>query len=381
MDEKAGRLTQSRRVLQKGRRPAMANRSTGKKASEGQVVIGVDVGDLWSEVCVLGEGAELVQELKVRTREVDLARVVSAWAPSLVVLEAGGQSPWISRLLGRHGHEALVVNPHRIRLIAASVNKTDRRDARLLAELGVLAPKMLARVQHRSEAEQADLAVLRARELLVKQRSMTILHVRGVLKAYGAKLEGVTVERFAERARLQVPGEMREALWPLLEIVSEQTKRIRSYDKQVARLIAEDYPEVGVLLQVPGVGNITALTFRLTIGAPERFRRSRQVGAYLGLTPGQRQSGGKDPELGITKAGDKAVRRLLVQCAQYILSHPAADSALREWGLKKAAGGKRARQRAVVAVARKLAVLLHRLWTTGEVYERYPGRAAPALAS
>lgn len=356
----------------------MAKGSRGTKTLEGteKVVIGMDLGDTWTSVCVLDERSEVVQELKLRTREADLQRTFSTLPRSLVVLEACGQSPWISRLLTGLGHEALVVNPYRVKLITESINKTDRRDAVVLAELGLLAPKMLSQVHHRSEQEQADLAVLRARELLVKQRTMSILHVRGTLKAYGVKLEGVTVERFAALAGPQVPEELKAIIEPLLGLVSEQTKLIREYDKAVAKLIAERYKEVGVLLQVPGVGNITALTYRLTIGDPSRFRRSRQLGPYLGLTPGQRQSGKQAPELRISKAGDKALRRLLVQCAQYILSRPTAESALRDWGLKKAEGGKRARQRAVVGVARKLAVLLHRLWTTGMVYEPYPGKEA-----
>lgn len=356
----------------------MAKRSTGTKTIEeaGKVVIGIDLGDAWSSVCVLDGQGEAVQEMKVRTREMELRRTFSAVPPSLVVLEASGQSPWISRLLEGMGHEALVVNPYRVKVIAESINKTDRRDARLLAELGLLAPKMLARVHHRSEEEQADLAVIRARDLVVKQRTESILHVRGTLKAYGVELKEVTVERFAERVRPQVPKELESVIGPVLDLIELQRKQIRGYERAVAKLIGERYPEVRVLLQVPGVGDITALTYRLTLGDPNRFQRSRQVGAYLGLTPGQRQSGRSDPELRITKAGDKLLRRLLVQCAQYILSRPAAAGALRDWGLKKAEGGKRARQRAVVAVARKLAVLLHRLWTTGMVYERYPGKEA-----
>lgn len=356
----------------------MAKRSTGTKTIEeaGKVVIGIDLGDTWSSVCVLDGQSEVVQEVRVRTREMELRRTFSGVPASLVVLEACGLSPWISRMLEDLGHEALVVNPYRVKVIAESINKSDRRDAKLLAELGLLAPKMLVRVQHRSEQEQADLAIIRARELIVRQRTATILHVRGTLKAYGKTLEGVTVERFAELVRPQVPEELESVIGPMLDLVNLQTKQIRGYDREVVKLIATRYPEVNVLLQVPGVGNLTALTYRLTLGDANRFRSSRQVGAYLGLTPGQRQSGRSDPELRITKAGDKLLRRLLVQCAQYILSHPTAEGALRDWGLKKAEGGKRARQRAVVAVARKLAVLLHRLWTTGMVYERWPGKEA-----
>jgi len=293
-----------------------------------------------------------------------------------VVLEAGTQSPWLQRLLRQLGHEAMVVNPHRVRLIAESLQKDDRRDAVLLADLGRMAPLSLQTVEHRTAQEQADIAIVRTRALFVKQRTMLIAHVRATVKSNGGRLEGCTVERFSKQATGQLPEGLREALSGALEQIAHLTTLIRQYDWKVVRLIQARYPETELLRQVPGVGPITALTYRLTVGDPGRFGKSRQVGAYFGLAPGRRQSGKHDPELRISKAGDKAMRALLVQCAQHILSRPGADGALRQWGLKKAEGGKRAHQRAVVAVARKLAVLLHHLWVTGAAYERFPGKEA-----
>jgi len=132
----------------------------------------------------------------------------------------------------------------------------------------------------------------------------------------------------------------------------------------------ERYPRTRLLRQVPGVGPVTALAFVLALADPSRFRSSRSVGAYLGLRPRRSDSGESMPELRITKAGNGAVRRLLVQCAQYILGPFGPESDLRGWGLKLAGrGGKRAKRVAVVAVARKLSVLLHRLWVSGENYD------------
>ena len=143
--------------------------------------------------------------------------------------------------------------------------------------------------------------------------------------------------------------------------------------EDITTRMREKYPAALKLMKVPGVGPITALSFVLTLGSPERFRDSRDVGAFLGMTPKRKQSGERDPRLGITKAGDSTLRRLLVQCAHHILGHFGKDSALRQWGQKLAArGGPNANKRAIVAVARKLSVILHKLWRTGEEYVPFP---------
>jgi len=177
-----------------------------------------------------------------------------------------------------------------------------------------------------------------------------------------------------------LPQGMRAALEPVLRTVEEMTEEIHEYDKKLAQIAREQYPETALLQQISGVGPLIALTYVLTVDDPHRFTRSRDVGAYLGLRPKRKDSGESQPELRITKEGDVYLRRLLVQGAHYVLSQKGPDTDLKRWGLKLAGqGSKRAKKRAVVGVARKLAVLLHHLWVTGEVYEPLrQGQAAEA---
>ena len=162
-----------------------------------------------------------------------------------------------------------------------------------------------------------------------------------------------------------MPPTLAQSLGPLLEQIAEMTIKIKQYELQIKKLAETVYPETQALLKVYGVGKITALTYVLTLGNKQRFQRSRDVGCYLGLRPRRSQSGDRDPQLGITKAGNGYLRSLLIECANHILRPHGKDSSLRQWGLHLAArGGKQAKNRAVVAVARKLAVLLHRIWTT-----------------
>ena len=172
-------------------------------------------------------------------------------------------------------------------------------------------------------------------------------------------------------------------LEPLLREVESLNERIREYDQRIEQIAKEVYPEVALLKQVKGVGTQIALTYRLTIDDPHRFPKSREVGCFLGLRPGRRNSGQSEPQKNISKEGDRYLRTMLVQGAHYILGPFGEDSDLRRWGLKLAErGGKNAKKRAVVAVARKLAVLLHHLWVSGEVYEplRNTNRAMGAAA-
>ena len=163
---------------------------------------------------------------------------------------------------------------------------------------------------------------------------------------------------------------MREALLPLVRLAAALSADIKEYDKKIEKLGREKYGHTALLRQVKGVGPITALAYVLTLENPERFAKSRDVGPYLGLVPKQEDSGESQPQLGISKAGDTMVRKLLVGSAQYILGPFGPDTDLRRYGLRLCErGGKNAKKRAAVAVARKLAVLLHRLWVSGEVYE------------
>jgi transposase len=175
---------------------------------------------------------------------------------------------------------------------------------------------------------------------------------------------------FHKRAAAHIPEALRPALEPVLEQIASLTERIRQYDRRLEAICKDHYPVTELLRQVEGVGPITALTFVLTLEDPYRFEKSRSVGAYLGLVPARDQSGDRDPQKRISKEGDEMLRRLLVGSAHYILGPFGSDSDLRRHGEKIASrGGKNAKKRAAVAVARKLAVLLHRLWVSAEVYD------------
>jgi transposase len=338
--------------------------------------VGIDLGDRRSRVCVI-EGDDVIEETSVATTPEGIGEYLSARERCRVVMEAGGSSPWVSRLVKKLGHEVVVANPRKLRLITENDNKSDRFDAQTLARLGHADLGLLHVVRHRSAKAQQHLGVIRARDALVRCRTLTVNHVRSEVKSVGARLPSCSTDAFPKKVREDVPTVLRAALEPLLASIAAMTETIREYDRQIEDL-CEKYPATKVLRQVEGVGPITALTYVLTIDDPKRFRHSRMVGAFLGLRPRRDQSGGSDPQLRITKAGDKTLRRLLVGSAQYILGPFGTDSALRRFGQALASrGGKNAKKRAVVAVARKLAVLLHRLWVTGEQYD--PLRAARPL--
>jgi transposase len=284
-------------------------------------------------------------------------------------------------LLKSCGHEVIVANAQEVSKLCRRGSKTDRMDAEQLARLARSDPKLLRPIQHRSEQSQADLAVLRARDVLVAARTRLVNHVRGTLKSFAIRAKRCSTRSFEKQVLASIPKSLEPALLPVLEELTSLSERIAQYDKRIKRLCEEPYGETALPMQVKGVGPLTALAFVLTLEDPRRFKRSRSVGAYLGLRPKKRQSGDQDPELGITKCGDRFLRRLLVGSAQYILGPFGADSDLRRWGLLLAGrGGKNAKKRAVVAVARKLATLLHRLWISGEIYEplRAPARTRRA---
>lgn len=332
--------------------------------------IGLDVGDMYSHYCIVGEDGTVRDEGRVRTTPDALRERFAPVEPSRIALEVGTHSPWISRLLRSCGHEVYVANAARLRLIHSSPRKNDRADAEALARLARLDPMLLAPIRHRGEGAQNDLARLRARAALVGVRTKLVNHVRGASKAVGGRLPRSSTANFPAKVTGAVPPELLPALSPLLSTIASLSAEIRRGDREIEKLASQRYPETALLTQVPGVGPITALYYVLTLEDPSRFRCSRSVAFYLGLTPRQTQSGEQDPERRIHKAGDRALRHLLVQCSHWILGPFGPDTDLRRWGLALASRGrKNAKKRAVVAVARKLAVLLHRLWTTGEVYE------------
>ncbi|HJX28143.1 MAG TPA: IS110 family transposase [Thermoanaerobaculia bacterium] len=334
-----------------------------------KITIGFDLGDRKSRVCEVDEGAQVVKEATVLTTRSGVDAYFAGRERCRVVMEAGTHSPWISRQLEALGHEVIVANPSKVWGRQRRTKRNDRTDAEHLGRQGRADVTLLHPIQHRGAKAQEHLELIRARDQLVRARTKLINHVRGAVKSSGYRITRCSAEAFAGRARAQIPSELRGASEVVLDVVADLTKQIRRMDEEVER-VAGEYPAVARLRQVHGIGALTALAFVLLVEDPKRFERSRDVGPYFGLVPGLDESSDSSPQLGITKAGDELGRRLLVSAAQYILGPfgPACD--LRRFGEAIAArGGKNAKKRAVVAVARKLAVLLHRLWVSGARYE------------
>jgi transposase len=332
---------------------------------------GLDLGDRYSYLYLIDtQSGEIVEEGRLRTTPEALRRRFASERPMRIAIETGTHSPWASRVLEECGHEVLVANARKLRLIYANKRKTDEIDAENLARLARVDPKLLYPLKHRGEDSQAHMAIVRSRQALVDCRTQLVNHVRGAVKSFGARLPKCPARSFHKRAKEHIPEALLPALGPILEQIGSLTERIREYERQLETISKEHYPETQLLRQVEGIGPLTALAFVLTLEDPYRFEKSRSVGAYLGLVPATDQSGDRDPQKRISKEGDEMLRKLLVGSAHYILGPFGSDSDLRRHGEKIASrGGKNSKKRAAVAVARKLAVLLHSLWVSGEVYE------------
>jgi transposase len=295
-----------------------------------------------------------------------------------IAIEVGTHSRWVSRLLTGLGFEVIVANARQVQLISASSRKNDRMDARMLARLARIDPELLRPIRHRGEQAQADLMTIRIRALLVEARTKLVNAARGFTKSEGERLPACDADSMGVERMEELPAELQDGLRPLSEAVESLTGRIKQLDSKIEQIARTQYPETELLRQVSGVGTLIALTFVLTVGDRERFGKSRDVGCYVGLRPKQSESGQRQPQLPISKEGDRYLRTLLVQGAHHILGWRGPDTDLKRWGMKLAErGGKNAKKR--VAVARKLAVLLHRLWVSGEVYE--PLRNSQAASS
>jgi len=350
--------------------------------SQSKLTVGLDLGDRSSCYCVLDESGRIVMEQRVSTTAKGLQAAFGAMPRSRIALETGVHSPWISRLLSGLGHEVIVAHARNVRLIGESRKKDDRLDAQTLARLARIDPQLLCPVKHRSAKAQADLTVIRARAGLVRARTALVNTARGLAKSYGERLRGCNVRNMNREKAEGLSPELQTALEPLLACLESVSEQICEYNERIEKLAQDSYPQVALLKQIKGVGTLIALTFLLTLEDPHRFRKSRDVGCYLGLQPGRRNSGQSEPQMHISREGDPYLRTLLVQGAQHILGPFGVDCDLRRWGLKLAErGGKSGKKRAIIATARKLAVLLHHLWVSGEVYEPLHNSNRVALAA
>jgi len=330
----------------------------------------MDLGDKTSHYYVVDSEGEMVRESTVATTKKGMQQRFGGLPRCRIAIEVGTHSPWVSRLLSGLGHEVIVANARQVKLISDSTRKDDRLDARTLARLARIDPELLRPIRHRSEKVQGDLMQIRVRSALVDSRTDLINTARGLAKSIGERLPSCDADQMGVGKLAGMSSVVVEALTPLLEEVEGLTVRIKASERKLEQLAGAEYPETELLRQVSGVGPLIALTFILTVEDPNRFGKSRDVGCYLGFRPRRSESGQSKPQLGISKEGDVYLRKLLVQGAHCILSQPSPDTDLKRWGLKLAGkGNKNAKKRALVAVARKLAILLHHLWVSGEVYE------------
>src|SRR5438477_1137069 len=302
-----------------------------KNFSQPKLTIGLDLGDRSSWYCLLDEVGEVLQEQKLGTTPKAMREVFGSMPRCRIALETGTHSPWVSRLLSELGHEVIVAHARNVRSIGESRKKDDRLDAKTLARLARIDPQLLCPVKHRSAKAQADLTVIRARAGLVRARTALVNTARGLAKSYGERLRGCNPRNMNPKKSEELSPELQTALQPLLAELESLSEQIREYNERIEELAQESYPQVALLKQVKGVGTLIGLTFLLTLEDPHRFRKSRDVGGYLGLQPARRKSGQTEPQLHISKEGDPYLRTLLVQGAQHILRPSGVDCDLRRW--------------------------------------------------
>lgn len=343
------------------------------KSKTPNITIGLDLGDKKHAICVLNKAGDVLEERTITNHRESIRRLSLKYPRSRIAMEVGMHSPWTSRMLKELGHEVLVANPRKVRAIYANTRKSDQNDARMLARIARFDPQLLHPVEHATEQCQRDLLQVKLRDNLVRQRVNVISSIRFTLKSMGVRVSSPDPDCFAKKCRAalaQVDAGLLAMCEPSIGAVEAMTKSIKDLERRIEELCATEYPAAGVLRQITGVGAITALTYVLTIGDPGRFDSPRDVAAYLGLVPKRDQSGNLDKQMRISKAGNAYLRRLLVSAAQYILGPFGADCDLRRHGEALCArGGKAAKKKAVVAIARKLSVLLLTLWKGDLTYE------------
>lgn len=333
------------------------------------IYVGIDVHQKSSQVCELSEEGVILETCQIPSTESAYRRWFHNREPIRIVIECGGSSRWVSRLLGEMEHEVLVVNPRRVRLIAESTLKTDKIDAEILARLACFGGGLLRPVYQKGEEANILQTRLRVRTALVHSRTAMINSVRGVLRSFGFRIPGKTIRGFSlGYASLKISSELRKALDPLYATIVELTMRIEILTKKLTKDSRQDN-RFRRLQTVPGVGPMVSLAFVSLIDNPHRFSKSRQVGSYLGLRPKIRQSGSTEHRGHITKEGSPAVRCLLIQAAHALLRSN-QESALRKWG--SALVDRIGKKKAVVAIARKIAVLLHHLWINEKEFVPFP---------
>jgi len=336
-----------------------------------EISLGMDVSDKSIELFSLSKDSDTGKRGQiVNSRESLMAFCDSIADPSkvLVAMEAGAHSAWHTELLEQRGFHVVVGNARKLAAIWTNKNKSDREDAEMLARLARSDINLLAPIRHMPTSLRVDLAVVKTRNTVSECRTKLISTVRGMLTSFGISAKGITADNFTTEVSKIVPKELRPAMNGILKEIRSMQLSLKAYDRIVTKL-NKKYPDTAKVSQITGVGELTALAFVLMVGNPNRFGNGSRVARFFGITPKRDQSGEVDKQLGITKEGNGLMRRLLVQCANYVMSR-GPDCELRRFGERIAArGGKIAKRKAKVAVARKITKLMFSLWLTGEVYD------------
>jgi transposase len=333
---------------------------------------GIDVHLKASELCELSSRGKVVRRERFSSTREGFRKQFGGSPRMRIVMESGGSTPWVYRLLCDLGHEVVVVNPRRVRLIAESTLKSDRIDAEILARLSRFDLELLQPVHQRSAESQALRTKIQVRTSLVRSRVALMNQVKGTLRSQGVRFSTSTANRFVVKwAAARIPRPLRDLLEPLVGAIGELTDRIEKLQRELVE-VAQSDARLLRLQEAPGVGPLVSLAFAGWVDRADRFARSRDVGACLGLRPIVRASGGSRRTSHISREGDSEMRWLLVQAAHASLAVH-RDSALKRWGERLVE--RLGKKKAVVALARKLAVLLHRLWVTGESYRPFPTAA------
>jgi transposase len=332
-------------------------------------VIGMDMGDKNHKAVGLSEDGEIIDRTEVPCTPEDVRAYLERFPGALLAIETGTHCRWVSRLGTGMGHEVLVGNARKLRMIWNSNRKNDWNDAEMLARVARTDRKLFSPVRLRDDGDQELLRLVKARDLLVKCRTGIVNKIRGFCKADGHHLPKCSADSFM-RLEHEIPKSVRTVSKPLFAMLKELAKKIGLYDTMIAKGVRKIHGEDAKLLEpIAGVGPVTAAAFLATVGDPATFGSARDAGSYFGLVPRQDQSGQTDKQMRITKEGNAVVRRLLVTAANYIMGPFGKDCDLRRHGMRIAErGGKNARKRAKVAVARKLAVLMLAILRTRSEY-------------
>ena len=329
-----------------------------------------------SEIRIVSETGAVLLERRIVTTPAALRTVFGERAPMRVLIESATESEWVAQTLEGWGHEVIVADPNYLLMYAERTRriKTDRRDVAALAEACRLG---IYRRAHRVSPEQrAQRRELRVREQLVRMRTQAINLLRAQLRQEGYRLPSGRAESVVSRVRrLELPTSLTAALQPLLDLLAHVHGTLATADHRASAQAAAD-PVVRRLMTVPGIGPITALTFRATLDDVGRFRDAGRASAYVGLVPSEDSSGERRQRSRITKRGPTTLRSLLVQAAWVVWRHRATGGALHAWVEQLAA--RRKRPVAIVALARRLTRILYAMWRDGTDYR--PGTVRPRVA-